>query len=109
MSLVRITRHPLSEPDVPVCRHPAPHLRMFEDLSSWESSSVELVVTTLAENQCFSVFRCHHVLPECLPFCDIFHFPYMVHLERPLFCFTVFELPSIEPLDNFRPADCPEI
>src|SRR6266571_3235695 len=109
MSLVGITRHPLSEPDLPVCRHPAPHLRMFENLSSWECSSMELVVAVLTEDQCFSILRCHHLLPKRFSFCYIFQFSHMMHLKWPFRRFTVLASLPVESFGDFREAQRPEV
>ena len=62
---------------------------------------MELLVAALTEDECFSVFRSHQLLPESLSFCDIFQFPYVMNLEWSLLRIAVFALASIESLDDF--------
>lgn len=70
---------------------------------------MQLSMAGLTENKGFSVFGCHKLLPEFLPFCDIFEFPYMVDFKRPLPRLTIFALTTVEPFDHFRAAERPDV
>src|SRR5260370_40875758 len=57
------------------------------------------------EDQRFYPSRDHHPLPDRLSRFNIFEFPNMVDLKGTLLRFTVFALPRIQTVDEFRPAE----
>ncbi len=96
-----IARTPLSEPDVPVCRHPARHLRIcFKIVSIREYSGMELIVTGTTKYQCFPSAACHYLLPKGLSFRYVFEFANVMNLKGTLFCPTIFTLLPIETFDD---------
>ena len=66
---------------------------------------MQQVVTGSTENECFSPSGDHHPLPEGLTRFNVFKFPHMMDLKRPLCRFTVFTLAAIESANEFRAAE----
>src|SRR6266699_3883929 len=74
-----------------------------------ECACMKLVMAATAKNECLPVTSRHHTLPERLSFCYIFQFSHVMHLKRPFRRFTVLALLPVEPFDDFREAQCPEV
>src|SRR5215472_14897405 len=67
------------------------------------------MVAISAEDQGFPFPGCHHALPERFALGPILELPYMMDLEWPLRCSTVFTLLSAEAPDYFRAAQRPDV
>ena len=76
--------------------YPALPLSSLEITHVREFSSVEQMMTLEAEYQCFSVPRCHYLLPELFSVYDIFHFPNVVNLKGAAFCPAILTLFGVQ-------------
>ena len=91
--------------DVHLSAHPARPLRFLGRCSIRKRSRVESMVTGSTEDERLSVASCHHLLPQCFSFGDIFHFPYVMDLKRAVLRLTIFALAGIQSFNQLRTAE----